>query len=130
MIKDSGERTEFNTGAVRDMHSGKGDMLSLPMAALLRLSLLYEEGAKKYGRFNYLKGIPVSSFIDSAERHLAKYIAGWDDEDHLAAAAFNILGALQMEEEIPEMCDLKSREGKKEFHYPNSSSENKKKLLE
>lgn len=120
MIKDSGERTEFSTGAVRDMHEGKGDMLSLPMAALLRLSLLYEEGAKKYGRFNYLKGIPLSSFLDSAERHLAKYIAGWDDEDHLAAAAFNILGALQMEEEYPEMCDLEWRKGKKEFHYPKS----------
>ena len=118
MIKDSGERTEFSTGAVRDMHEGKGDMLSLPMAALLRLSLLYEEGAKKYGRFNYLKGIPLSSFLDSAERHLAKYIAGWDDEDHLAAAAFNILGALEMEEKYPEMCDLEWRKGKKEFHYP------------
>ena len=117
MIKDSGERTEFESGAVRDMHEGKGDMLSLPMSALLRLSILYEEGAKKYGRFNYLKGIPLSSFLDSAERHLAKYIAGWDDEDHLAAAAFNILGALQMEEEHPEMCDLKTRENKKQFHY-------------
>lgn len=41
MIKDSGDRTEFNTGAVRDMQGGKGDMLSLPMAALLRLSVLY-----------------------------------------------------------------------------------------
>ena len=117
MIKDSGERTEFATGAVRDMHEGKGDMLSLPPAALLRLSLLYEEGAKKYGRFNYLKGIPLSSFIDSAERHLMKYVAGWDDEDHLAAAAFNILGALQMEETRPDMCDLEWRKGKKEFHY-------------
>ena len=28
-IKDSGERTEFESGAVRDMHSGKGDMLSV-----------------------------------------------------------------------------------------------------
>lgn len=118
MIKDSGERTQFNTGAVRDMHTGKGDMLSLPMMALLRLSKLYEEGAKKYGRFNYLKGIPLSSFLDSALRHLAKYIAGWDDEDHLAAAAFNILGALQMEEEFPEMCDLEWRQGKNTFHYP------------
>lgn len=117
MIKDSGERTQFNTGAVRDMHEGKGDMLSLPMMALLRLSKLYEEGAKKYGRFNYLKGIPLSSFLDSALRHLAKYVAGWDDEDHLAAAAFNILGALQMEEEFPEMCDLEWRQGKKTFHY-------------
>ena len=41
MIKDSGERTEFSTGAVRDMQGGKGDMLSLPMDALLRLSILY-----------------------------------------------------------------------------------------
>jgi hypothetical protein len=24
MIKDSGERTRFDTGAVRDMHTGKG----------------------------------------------------------------------------------------------------------
>lgn len=123
MIKDSGQRTEFETGAVRDMHTGKGDMLSLPYAALLRLSLLYEEGAKKYGRFNYLKGIPLSSFIDSAFRHLSKYVAGWDDEDHLAAAAFNILGALQMEEERPDMCDLEWREGKKEFHYPKAEYE-------
>lgn len=30
MIKDSGERTEFGTGAVRDMHSGKGRMDLLP----------------------------------------------------------------------------------------------------
>lgn len=118
IIKDSGERTEFETGAVRDMHEGKGDMLSLPWRALLRLSVHYENGAKKYGRFNYLKGIPVSSFIDSAFRHLAKYVAGFDDEDHLAAAAFNVLGALQMEEENPGMCDLEWRNGTKNYTYP------------
>ena len=30
MIVDSGKRTEFATGSVRDMHEGKGDMVSLP----------------------------------------------------------------------------------------------------
>ena len=30
MIKDSGERTQFSTGAVRDMHEGKGRMDLLP----------------------------------------------------------------------------------------------------
>ena len=120
MIKDSGERTEFSTGAVRDMHEGKGDMLSLPHAALLRLSTHYEMGAKKYGRFNYQKGIPLSSFIDSAMRHLSKYAAGWDDEDHLAAAAFNVLGALQMEETHPELCDIPTRENKQSFNYLNT----------
>ena len=119
-IKDSGERTEFETGAVRDMHEGKGDMLSMPWAALLRVSRHYETGAKKYGRYNYLKGIPVSSFIDSAIRHLAKYVAGYDDEDHLSAAAFNILGAIQMEEHCSDMCDLPWRDGKRQFHYEDA----------
>ena len=59
MIVDSGKRTEFATGSVRDMHEGKGDMVSLPWEALLRLSRHYEDGAKKYGRWNYQKGIPV-----------------------------------------------------------------------
>ena len=117
MIKDSGDRTKFDTGAVRDLHEGKGDMISLPWDALLRISVHYENGAKKYGRFNYQKGIPVSYFIDSAMRHLAKYMSGWDDEDHLSAAAFNILGALQMEETNPDMCDLPQRKTKRKYNY-------------
>ena len=116
-IKDSGERTEFESGAVRDMHEGKGDMASLPWEAVLRLSKHYEAGAIKYKRWNYRLGIPVSSFIDSACRHLAKYQCGCDDEDHLAAAAFNILGAMLMENTMPEMVDLPMREGKKTYGY-------------
>lgn len=124
MIKDSGERTDFSTGAVRDMHEGKGDMVSLPNAAILRLSKHYEAGAKKYGRWNYTKGIPCSSFLDSALRHLFKYLDGWDDEDHLSAAAFNILGAMEMEAHLPEMNDLPNRRGKRCFSYEEASNEN------
>ena len=116
-IKDSGERTVFPTGSVRDMHEGKGDMASIPWESILRLSKHYENGAKKYQRWNFRKGIPVSSFIDSACRHLAKYQCGMDDEDHLAAAAFNVLGAMPMENTMPEMNDLPLRKGKKTFDY-------------
>lgn len=116
-IKDSGERTEFATGAVRDMHEGKGDMASIPWEAVLRLSKHYENGAKKYQRWNFRKGIPISSFVDSACRHLAKYQCGMDDEDHLAAAAFNVLGAMLMENTMPEMQDLPLRKGKNTFDY-------------
>ena len=116
-IKDSGTRREFETGAVRDMVEGKGDMASIPWESILRLSRHYEAGAKKYSRWNFRKGIPVSSFIDSACRHLAKYQCGEDDEDHLAAAAFNILGAMLMENTMPEMQDLPLREGKNCFGY-------------
>jgi|LFRM01.1.fsa_nt_gb hypothetical protein len=117
-VKDSGVRREFGTGAVRDISEGKGDMYSLPPAAILRISRHYEAGAKKYSRLNYMKGIPVSSFVDSALRHLFKYLDGWDDEDHLSAAAFNILGAIQMEERNPDMNDVEARIGKKVFNYP------------
>lgn len=116
-ILDSGERTTFSTGAVRDMHEGKGDMASVPWEAILRLSIHYENGAKKYERWNFRKGIPVSSFIDSACRHLAKYQCGCDDEDHLAAAAFNVLGAMLMENTMPDMQDLPMRKGKNTFDY-------------
>ena len=116
-ILDSGERTEFQTGAVRDMHEGKGDMASIPWEAILRLSRHYENGARKYKRWNYRLGINLSSYIDSACRHLAKYQCGCDDEDHLAAAAFNILGAMLVEEIQPELMDLPLREGKNRFCY-------------
>lgn len=117
VIKDSGNRREFETGAQRDMQEGKGDMVSIPWEAILRLSKHYELGSRKYSRWNYRKGIPISSFIDSACRHLAKYQCGCDDEDHLAAAAFNVLGAMLMEDTKPEMQDLSLRAGKKTFGY-------------
>jgi len=116
-IKDSGERRQFETGAVRDMAEGKGDMMSLPPNAILRLSKLYEAVAKKYTRFNYLKGIPCTSFMDSSLRHLFKYMAGWDDEDHLASAVFNILGIMEMEHINKEMQDIPNRSNKKTFEY-------------
>lgn len=118
MIKKSeAEERSWDTGAVRDNSDDKGDMVSIPWEAILRLSRHYQAGAKRYKRWNYRLGIPVSSFVDSACRHLAKYQCGCDDEDHLAAAAFNILGAMLMEETMPEMVDLPLREGKNTFRY-------------
>jgi hypothetical protein len=104
-IKDSGERTKFASGAVRDMHEGKGRMDLLPWAAIMEVSKHCENGALKYGEHNVDKGIPTHSFLDSAARHMAKYLDGWDDEPHLLAAAWNLLWAIQMEQKHPEMVD-------------------------
>lgn len=89
MIKDSGDRTEFETGAKRDMHAGKGRMDLLPWYGIMEVSKHCEEGAMKYGEHNVDKGIPLHSLLDSASRHLAKYMVGMDDEDHLRAACWN-----------------------------------------
>lgn len=105
MIKDSGERRQFISGALRDMSEGKGRMDLLPWAAIMEVSKHCENGAKKYGEHNVDKGIPTHSFCDSAARHLAKYLDGWDDEPHLLAAAWNLLWAIQMELKHPEMVD-------------------------
>lgn len=94
VFKDSGERQSFNTGAVRDAQGGKGRFdLSHPFAELL-LSRIDEDGARKYDARNWEKGIPISRFIESALRHLAKYRAGLRDEPHLSMALWNIRGAL------------------------------------
>lgn len=105
-IADSGDRTEFSTGAVRDMHSGKGRMDLLPWAAIMELSKHCENGAMKYGEHNVDKGIPLHSLIDSGMRHLAKFADGWTDEPHLLAAAWNILWAVQMTIKHPELVDV------------------------
>lgn len=105
-LHDSGTRREFETGAARDMGVGKGRCDLLPACALLRLARHYEAGAEKYEARNWEKGIPVSVMLDSATRHLLKYLDGRQDEDHLCAAAWNILGAMWMEEKRPELCDL------------------------
>lgn len=54
------------------------------------------------------KGIPLHSLCDSAARHLAKFIAGETDEDHLRAAAWNLLWALNQRTTHPELDDLYS----------------------
>lgn len=105
IIKDSGDRTEFSTGAVRDLHEGKGRFDLLPLNAVWAVAKHCERGALKYGEHNVDKGIPVHSLFDSAIRHSFKWFLGWDDEPHLEAACWNLLWALEMCMMKPEMDD-------------------------
>ena len=105
-IKDSGERTAFETGAVRDMHSGKGRMDLLPWAAIIEVSKHCENGAVKYGEHNVDLGIPTHSLMDSGMRHAAKHMLGYDDEKHLVAACWNLLWALEMTLTHKDMVDI------------------------
>jgi hypothetical protein len=52
------------------------------------------------GDRNWEQGIPLSRYLDSAKRHLDQYQEGMLDEDHLAQAAWNLLGLLHTEEMI------------------------------
>ena len=101
-ILDSGSRKEWETGARRDVQTGKGRFDLIPFRGLLRVARQFEGGGEKYGFNNWQKGIPLRTYANSALRHLLKYLAGWKDEDHLAAVAWNILCLIYTEEEIAE----------------------------
>lgn len=99
-VKDSGKRSEFATGANRDSVEGKGRYDLLPAYAVKRIAQHFENGAKKYDDDNWRKGIPLRRFLDSALRHMFNYLEGQRDEDHAAAAAWNILAMMETEEMI------------------------------
>ena len=109
-IADSGNRRDFETGARRDTSEGKGRYDLLPWEAVKQLAIHCEMGAEKYGERNCEKGIPISSLMDSAVRHLVKYQTGEADENHLAAALWNIAFAIYHEKKNPEMNDIPGRE--------------------
>lgn len=90
-LKDSGERQEFGTGAVRDVQDNKGRYDLLPPAAIFAVARVFEEGAKKYQARNFESGIPLSRFVDSALRHIFKHLEGHRDEPHMGQAAWNLL---------------------------------------
>lgn len=106
MIKDSGERTVYENGFQRDMHGQKGRMDLLPWNAIMELSKHCEEGAKKYGEHNIDLGCAWHSLADSGSRHLAKWIAGIQDEPHLHAACWNLMWLLEETITHPELNDM------------------------
>lgn len=97
VTKDSGERKDFETGAVRDVRAGKGRYDLISPLALKRLAQVYERGAAKYDPRNWEKGMPIGRCMDSAIRHIMQYMEGMRDEDHLAQAAWNLFSAMHYE---------------------------------
>ena len=98
-INDGGKRISYGDNkAIREPSIGKGRYDLISPFALDRLAKWYELGAQKYADRNWEKGMPFSRYVDSAKRHLNKYVMGMEDEDHLAAAAWNIFAILHHQE--------------------------------
>ena len=77
---------------------------------LLEVSKHFEEGAKKYGEYNWQKGIPTHCYIDSAVRHFLKFIRGDKDEPHDRAFVWNILCCMWTCKNKPELNDYPRKE--------------------
>ncbi len=98
--------TKFKSGAKREDKSAKcrPDLISPYFTE--RLAFVLSKGAVKHGPRNWELGIPNESFLQSLERHIVAYkqsiSKGYTknnvDEDHLAQAAFNLMGLIHNEE--------------------------------
>lgn len=68
----------------------------VPLMKLQPLVEVFEQGAEKYSRGNWLQGFPVEKTMDSLCRHLFKFCGGeeFDDESgkpHLAHVLWNLI---------------------------------------
>ena len=99
LINDGGTRMSYGDGkAVREPSTGKGRFDLVTPFGWMRLAKWYELGAHKYSDRNWEKGMPFSRYVDSALRHIVKYVMGMTDEDHLSAAVWNLLCIIHHEE--------------------------------
>jgi Domain of unknown function (DUF5664) len=117
-LKDSGERQSFQSGAVRDTATNKPLLELIPSWAMFAYGWIMEAGARKYAARNWEKGMPISRYISSAQRHLEQYKAGLRDEAHLWQALWNVGGAIHTQVLVylgvypPEFYDLPNHVGK------------------
>ena len=109
IIKDSGERVEFASGMVRDVDKNKpryNRCLAGPM--FKRWAEHLHKGSKEYpdvspGVANWTLACgeeELQRFKESALGHVIDWLMGKTDEDHAAAAIFNINGAEYVKEVI------------------------------
>ena len=108
LFKESGEIRHLE----RILQAPKLDGL-FPDASTMFLEVAkhFEEGAKKYGEYNWQKGIPVHCYIDSGVRHYLKWLRGDKDERHDRSFVWNIICCIWTCKHKPELNDYAKKDG-------------------
>lgn len=109
VVKDSGERKQFDSGMVRDTSAGKTEYHRVFEGPMLeRWAEHLTKGAAKYpdnpdGSANWTLAAGEAEYVRfraSACRHFFQLMRGDDDEDHAAAVFFNINGMMYVQEKM------------------------------
>jgi len=95
----------FDSGAQRDTGDGKLCMSLVPIKELERVMERYRSGGAKYGDNNWTKGMPLSVYYDSANRHMMQWWQGDESEDHAAAVVWNMMCAMWTENNKKDLDD-------------------------
>lgn len=103
----TGAVREFESGAIRDVDGKEDYVETQSFLAMKRYAEYMTVQAKKYGRGNWRKGIPIEEYEKSLMRHIHKYFANKYDNanlepeiDHLSAIRFNLDGIIHEEEKL------------------------------
>lgn len=106
-----GLRVKYVSGAVRspDAEETRFDLVS-PIG-LAAVAAACAEGARKYGDYNWEKGMPCNDMLNHALRHIYLFLSGDRAEDHLGHAAWNVMGAIHSLAVWPELNEGTLRSG-------------------
>jgi hypothetical protein len=75
------------------------------LVGLIGVARTAGEGACKYGRYNYMLGMPVHDLMEHSLRHQFMWLLGDRTEPHLEHAAWGLLAAIQSIALNPELSE-------------------------
>lgn len=96
-------RHKYDTGAERSADCDEVRYDLITPVGLRALAKTYAEGAEKFGAHNWENGMPVADLLNHAIAHIYNFLGGDRSEDHLAHAAWNVLGAIHSYELWPDL---------------------------
>lgn len=97
------ESTKFETGAVRSADVQHLSFTSLPLIGLIGVARTAAEGEVKYGRYNYMLGMPLHDALEHTLNHWIMYILGDRSQPHLEHGAWGALYCVQAAVLHPEL---------------------------
>lgn len=88
------------SGLLREDKTAKPDFTYVGMvySSIARIMQRFMMGEAKYARGNWRECEDILTYQQSAVRHLMQYLNGQTDEDHIAAAATNLIILMDLEE--------------------------------
>ena len=91
-------------------NEGKPRWSLVPQSALIPMVRVLEFGAKKYGDYNWVKGLSIRETCESLKRHLDAFMEGEDDDpesklSHIGHIQCNALFLSWMYENRPDLDD-------------------------
>lgn len=107
-LKDSRTIDHLHFAAIHLLFHFSGEVLEqpvgmrgLPYAGLRAVARAAAEGSKKYGDYNWEKGMPVRDLLRHGIRHIYLHLSGDTSEPHLDHAAWNYMAAVHSYHEWP-----------------------------